>query len=42
MYLMPFRAVQIFFAMKINITQDVDIGRTTPDVEVWKRGVGQQ
>jgi hypothetical protein len=36
MYLTLFRAVEAFVALKINIVQDVDIGRTTHDVEFAK------
>jgi hypothetical protein len=39
MYLMPFRAVEVFVALKINISEDVDIGRTIPDVKIRKRGL---
>jgi hypothetical protein len=33
MYLTPFRAVETFAALKINIMQDVDIGRTNVSAE---------
>jgi len=34
-----FRAIEVFVALKINILQDVDIGKMTSDVEVWKKGL---